>query len=88
MGIRKDNDQIRMIADRAARFYHSHGIMIAPEFIASELKICHEEICRLRLDGLLDADIGNLMHDVSGIHRYMDTLDGSFWEGWSPRFKA
>ena len=86
MGIREDNSMIILIAERAARFYHNHGINISPEFIVSELKICHEEICPLQLRGLLDADIGNLMHDVSGIHRYMDILDGSFWGNWKPRF--
>ena len=86
MGVREDNNLIRMIAFRAANFYAYHGILIEPEYIASELKICHEEICPLRLAGLLDADIGNLIHDVSGIHRYMDILDGSFWECWRPRF--
>jgi hypothetical protein len=86
MGIKEDNNLIKLIANRASRFYHNHGIDIEPEYIASELKTCHEEICPLRLDGLLDADIGNLMHDVSGILRYMDILDGSFWEHWKPGF--
>ena len=86
MGMAEDNAAIRTISIRAAAYYFKHGIDRTPEYIASELKTCHEEICPLRLDGLLDADIGNLMHDVSGIHRYMDILDGSFWENWHPRF--
>lgn len=86
MGIREDNNLIRLIAERAALFYHSHGIDITPEYIASELKTCHEEICRLRLDEMLDAEPQHLMHDIAGIHRYMDWLDGSFWEHWHPRF--
>jgi len=86
MGIQEDNDLIQLIADRAARFYYNHGGDFNPQYIATELKICHEEICPLRLAGLADADIGNLMHDVSGILRYMDILDGSFWECWKPRF--
>lgn len=86
MGMREDNNLIRMIAFRAANFYASHGIDIQPEYIASELKICHEEVCRLRLDEMLDTELQHLMHDISGIHRYMDILDGSFWGPWSPRF--
>jgi len=86
MGIQEDNNLIRLIANRASQFYCIHGIDIKPEYIASELKTCHEEICPLRLAGLLDADIKNLMHDISGIHRYMDILNGSFWECWRPRF--
>ena len=86
MGIREDNNLIWLIAVRAATFYKHHGNDVEPMFIAAELKTCHEEICPLRLAGLLDADIGNLMHDVSGILRYMDILDGSFWECWRPRF--
>ena len=86
MSIREDNNLIRLIAFRAANFYAYHGLLIEPEYIASELKICHGEICPLQLDEMLNADIGNLMHDVSGILRYMDILDGSFWESWHPRF--
>ena len=86
MGIKEDSNLIWKIANRATSFYHIHGILIDPKYIASELKICHEEICPLQLAGLLDADIGNFMHDISGIHRYMDILDGSFWGNWRPRF--
>jgi hypothetical protein len=86
MGIREDNDLIHLIANRAALFYLRHGISVKSEFIASELKICHEEICPLRLDGLRDAELHELMHDVSGIHQHMDILDGSFRECWHPRF--
>jgi hypothetical protein len=57
-------------------------------YIESELKIVHEEICRLRLEELMDADEGNFAHDVAGIHRHLDILDGSFREGFSPRFAA
>jgi len=64
----------------------AHGIQVGPEFIASELKTCHEEICPLRLDAMLDADVGNLMHDVYGIHQHMDILDRSFRECFRPRF--
>ena len=75
-----------MLSNRAASVYLSHGIIIEPEYIASELKICHEEICPLRLHDMMNGEVDDLMHDISGIHRYMDILDGSFWECWKPRF--
>jgi len=86
MGRKEDNTLIQLIADRASRYSLTHGIHVGPEYIASELRVCHEEICPLRLQDLLDAELPHLMHDVYGIHQHMDILDGSFRECFQPRF--
>jgi hypothetical protein len=86
--MKEDNTHIKQIAVRASSMFRRWGILVDPAYIESELKIVHEEICRLRLEELMDADEGNFAHDVAGIHRHLDILDGSFREGFSPRFAA
>jgi hypothetical protein len=86
MGIKEDNNLIVLIANRASLFFRSHGQSVSPEFIASELKIVHFELCMLRLNDLLHADVDDFAHDITGIHEHLDILDGSFRNCWSPRF--
>jgi hypothetical protein len=86
MGIKEDNTLISLIAHRASIYYRSHGRDISPEFIASELHTTHEEICTLRLNELLHADIGNFIHDIAGIHANIDILNASFKNSFRPRF--
>jgi hypothetical protein len=77
---------ISAIAERAVRLYQRSGITVKPSFISSELHFVHEKICRLRLREMLDADEGNLMHDVAGIHRHLDMVTERLTAGFCPRF--
>jgi hypothetical protein len=84
--MKEENILIDQIADRASRIYKKYGLGVLPDFIRSELRITHFEVCQLRLKELLNTDEGNFMHDIAGIHRHLDILDGSFRNGFMPRF--
>jgi len=84
--IQETNTLIKQIGARAEIILAWHGRVVSGEFIASEVACVHWEIMRLRLKDLLDADEGNFLHDVCGIHEHLDILDGSFRNGFSPRF--
>jgi hypothetical protein len=86
MTMREENRLIKQIGNRAELEFKRHGRDVRGEFIASEISVVHFEVCKLRLEELLDADEGNFMHDICGIHDHLDILDGSFREGFSPRF--
>jgi hypothetical protein len=88
MNIKEENALLRQIAQRAESMYARHGIEVAWQFIESELKITHRDICELRLKELALADDGNFAHDIAGIHNNIDILDGSFRNGFSPRHAA
>ena len=86
MGIKEDNALIWQIGRRAEMMYARHGVDVMAAYIAAEVKTVHEEICKLRLKELLETDDGNFAHDITGIHKHIDILDGSFRDGFSPRF--
>jgi hypothetical protein len=88
MNIREENTLIWQIGQRAEMMFAKHGADVMGAYIASEVKIVHNEICKLRLQELLVADEGNFAHDICGIHANIDILDGSFRNGFSPRFAA
>jgi hypothetical protein len=84
--LQEENALLRQIAQRAEVMFAKHGTEVAWQFIESELRIVHREICELRLTELMAADEGNFAHDIVGIHDHIDILDGSFRNGFSPRF--
>jgi hypothetical protein len=88
MRIQEENALLRQIAQRAEVMFAKHGIEVAWPFIESELRIVHREICELRLVELMATDEGNFAHDIVGIHEHIDILDGSFRNGFSPRFAS
>jgi hypothetical protein len=82
-----ENQLIREIAIRASQLILLYaGKVISPAFIENEVYIVHHDICRLRLKDLLEADVGNFSHDISGIHENLDILNASFRNGFTPRF--
>jgi Family of unknown function (DUF6874) len=86
MTMREENRLISQIGNRAELEFRKHGRAVRGDFIASEVWIVHSEVCKLRLEELLAADEGNFMHDICGIHDHLDILDGSFRDGFTPRF--
>ena len=50
-----------------------------------DLEKAHEA-CNLDLRGLLDAPLGDFLHDMVGIVRYMDRETGKLTDGFLPRF--
>lgn len=54
--------------------------------VALELMECHNKVCPLKLEALAEADDFNLMHDVSGIFRHMDSKAGKLNDCFLPRY--
>jgi hypothetical protein len=76
------------IADRASRLYERKvGIKIMPVYIEAEIGFVHKNIVALRLRELRDADDGNFMHDVAGIHRHLN-METERLDDFRPRFAA
>jgi hypothetical protein len=88
MRLQEENALIQQIARRAEAMFDARTIEVGWQFIASELRIVHYEICRLRLKELLTADDANFLHDICGIHEHIDILDGGFRNGFSPRYAS
>lgn len=86
VSIKEQNALIRQIAQRAEQMYAQNGIDVQWEYVASELRIVYHEICELRLQELFEADEANFLHDICGIHEHLDILNGSFKDGFSPRY--
>lgn len=83
----REPELLKMIAARAARMvYKLTGNEVRPEFIESELRVVHFDICTLRLQDLLDANEDDFAHDIAGIHDHLDIIDASFRNKWWPRF--
>jgi hypothetical protein len=88
MNMKEENALIRLISQRAEAMFDARTVEVSWQYIASEVKIVHNEICRLRLRELMETDDANFAHDICGIHANIDILDGSFKDGFSPRFAA
>ena len=52
-----------------------------------DLELCHKVACPLRLSELWScANDGDLLHDVSGIHQYLDRDTGELTNNFVPRY--
>jgi hypothetical protein len=77
--IRQDEELISAIADRTKDpLMHSTLVW--------KLKEVHFGVCPLRLTDLLAAPDEDFNREIDGINFYLDVLDGSFREGWKPKF--
>lgn len=82
-----DSTLIRHISLRAVDLLkRAHDVDVPPEYIASELWLVHDSICRLLLQQLLDADDYNFAHDIGGIHRHLDVAGMTLRDCFVPRF--
>lgn len=59
-----------------------------PDGLYMDLTACHNNECPLDLGAMLDAGESDFMHDVLGIHRYIDRTTGKLGECFLPRFSA
>jgi|TARA_Y100000310_G_scaffold345185_1_gene462450 hypothetical protein len=73
------------IAKRAVKEAEELGVKIP--LITAELSLlaCHNT-CPLRLDELLVATSGNLLHDVGGIIRHLNKETGELQDCFLPRY--
>ncbi len=58
---------------------HVHSIIM--DIIAT-----HTHGCKLKLQALLDADVGDFLHDVCGINKHIDRETGKLLDCFSPRY--
>lgn len=85
----EESNLIDAIARRAVALYERLGVKPPrPQYIASEIEIVHDEIVKLRLKDLLEADEGNFAHDIAGIHRHLRIYknQSELSDGFMPRF--
>lgn len=84
---RKLNDclTIRKIAARAVERAARHGIVLDPLDIEMDVSATHANGCRLDLQKLLDFDVVNFAHDISGIRRHLDRDTGKLQDHFLPR---
>lgn len=75
---------IARIAARATKLAKGYEYQTA----LMDLEACHCNGCPLALELLLEADDGNLMHDVFGIRRHIDRETGKLGDCFSPRYSA
>lgn len=81
-----DHALIVKICERYERF-HQEAYFIKPNRLAlmMDLSACHNS-CPLRLQDLLDADLKDFAHDVSGIQASIDRDTGRLTNGFSLRY--
>ena len=48
----------------------------------------HVSGCKLKLQALLDADLGDFLHDVCGINKHLDRETGKLQDYFLPRYSA
>lgn len=53
-----------------------------------DIEATHSNGCKLKLDELISADLGDLLHDVTGIYNHIDRNTGELQDCFLPRFAA
>ena len=83
---REEDSFIWAIARRASILWENHGRYIPTIAFAVAVEQCHANVCRLKLQELLESRNSDFAHDVAGIMHYM--VDGKFTDLFWPRFAA
>jgi len=82
----EDNAKVIKIMLRAASLMNFEILDASRLDIVMDLTVCHCLACPLNLDGLLKANGGDLIHDVSGIVRHLNRDTGKLEDCFVPRF--
>ena len=53
-----------------------------------DIEATHSNGCKLRLDDLISADLGDFLHDVTGIYSHINRETGQLENCFLPRFTA
>lgn len=77
--------KITKIAHRARAYYKEAGVKSDFISISMDLGACNKH-CPLDFDKMLEADQGNLMHDVSGIYQNLNRDTFKLENGFLPRY--
>jgi hypothetical protein len=78
-------ETIVRIAERAVRLYDQQGLKLKKLNCMMDIEAVDDSI-GLRLDELLNSDIGNFAHDIGGIRRHLNRETGELEDCFVPRF--
>jgi hypothetical protein len=82
-----DFDRIMAIMDRAWPVLEEAGWdKGAHPMVTLKLMVCHQAICPLRLDAMLEGDMLDLIHDVAGINRHLNLRQRRLEDAFTPRY--
>jgi len=81
-GTKEEHELSCKIAQRAA----SNGIGRSVLNISMDIIATHTNGCKLKLQSLLDADLGDFLHDVAGIGGNLNRNTGTLENCFLPRF--
>ena len=76
---------IGAVADRALLAGLAPGMKIE---VMMDLEAAHCNGCPLDLEALAKAPLGDMMHDVAGIHKWLNRENGKLEGCFVPRFAA
>ncbi len=83
-GTKKEHELAVAIAKRAV----NAGNIRSVGSISMDIIATHTHGCKLKLQQLLDADLGDFLHDVYGIAQAIDRGTGILGDCFSPRYSA
>jgi hypothetical protein len=74
------------IVDRVLPIAKAAGVKIRKQDLVLSVTCCHFNIYRLDLVEMSKADLGDVAHDVFGIHKYLDVDTMTLTQCFVPRF--
>ena len=84
-----DLKKITKVMLRAASMLNLEQTLFSSRLeLSMDLTACHANGCPLDLDGLLTAEKGDFIHDVTGIVRHIDRRTGLLGNCFLPRYAA
>lgn len=90
MNFNASRDDFETIIKICERLEAARGSYTSEPRIARlmDLTACHLNGCQLQLTKLLDAEIGDFLHDVMGITRHINRETGQLEDCFVPRYAA
>lgn len=85
---RSEVDRITKIMLRAASMISFEERGLTRLDVSMDLTACHLNGCQLDLDGLLQAERFDFIHDVTGICHHIDRATGELRDCFCPRYAA
>lgn len=85
---KEDSKKINLIVNRAISYFKKHGVEVNRLTCDMDITACHANGNPIDLDRLLDAPDFDFLHDVAGIHKYIDRKTGKLTNCFVPRMSA
>ena len=82
-------EDVLLIDQIVQRFKKEMPDFVPPQTMSMDITACHVSAgCTLRLQELLDADLGDFLHDCFGINGHIDRATGEMMDCFLPRFSV